>query len=320
MVLNKKLTKPLNISSHLNRKGVIASKNSMPLFFVVGTGRCGTSLFRNLLTRHPDVYIPQETHWIPILYNFFGFRQVSASAIFRVMEEIYMAKGLTALQRIIRQNKLETEEFKKTFLESLSHSQTWNLADFMSRFYQVLAERNGAYICGDKTPDYGCCMTLLQTLWPHVKFIHIFRDGRDVALSMSQVLSFRYQVAWEINHWYGIAYRKQYEREKATAESPLPIERFYELWKSRILRVWDESKRLKRESYMEIKYEDLLKNTSATLGKVSKFLRLPQSDHWIQEASRMVIPGNLKKNVEKSDYISLTNQYVEDLKSLGFDV
>lgn len=181
-------------------------------FFIVGTGRCGTTLFRKLLRYHTDVYVPKETHWLPILFNSYGLQKIPHRDFFKVLELVYMAKGRTAFERILREEKLDPEGFKKTLQARLSSSGCDTIAEFMNAFYTSIAEHNGASIWGDKTPDYGLCMAMLQRVWPHAKFVHIYRDGRDVAISMSKVLSFRLLAAWDINHWYAIAYKKQYEQ------------------------------------------------------------------------------------------------------------
>ncbi|MBD3307297.1 hypothetical protein GF339_12725 [candidate division KSB3 bacterium] len=312
---------------------------TLPRFFIVGTGRCGTTLLRKLLVQHPDVYIPQETHWLPILANYFGMQRVPHTEIFRVVENTYMAKGKTALERILKENALEPEDFRQDLFSRFGAS-AGTVPDFMAVFYGLLAERNGASICGDKTPDYGFCMTMLQQFWPQAKFIHIFRDGRDVALSMSKVLSFRYLVAWEINHWFGIAYKKQYEQKQAlVVRSPapskswfahwrkpiplqqpeLPLERFYELWRSRLLRIRDEAHRLSRDCYQEIRYADLLSNPIPLLRHISQFLNLPERGNWMKEASTMINAENVQKNLDTPDYVRLTSQYASDLTALGFE-
>jgi hypothetical protein len=38
---------------------------------------------------------------------------------------------------------------------------------------------------GDKTPDYVRSIPTLHQLWPDARFVHVIRDGRDVALSMA---------------------------------------------------------------------------------------------------------------------------------------
>src|SRR5438093_1969503 len=42
-----------------------------PMPFIVGTGRCGTTLLRMMLDAHPDLAIPPETHFIPALAGAF---------------------------------------------------------------------------------------------------------------------------------------------------------------------------------------------------------------------------------------------------------
>jgi hypothetical protein len=287
-------------------------------FFLVGTGRCGTTMFRKLLSFHPDLYLPKETHWIPILYNSFGLQKVPHVEIFRFLDQVYMAKGRTAIDRILKTEGLDKNKFRKALTARLSPSGEDTIAGFMNAFYSFIAERNGASLWGDKTPDYGLCMSTLQTIWPDAKFVHIYRDGRDVAISMSKVLSFRLLAAWEINHWYAIAYNKQYELRMSAAMSSLPIEKFFELWKSRVSRIFDERDRLRKENYMEIRYENLLGNPLETLTSVSNFLNLPERKNWMNEAAATIRSDNIGKNRDDKDYMKLTRKYADDLIRLGF--
>ena len=48
---------------------------------LVGTGRCGTTLLRELLHRHPGLYVFDETHWVPQLDRLFGSRAVSVERL-----------------------------------------------------------------------------------------------------------------------------------------------------------------------------------------------------------------------------------------------
>jgi len=286
-------------------------------FFIVGTGRCGTNLLRNLLQVHPDVWIARETHWLPILFHFYGLQEISAQQFLHVIQSVYMAKGRTAFERMMM-NHLDPEMFKRKLLERLSSSPHATIREFMLAYYTLLAERNQASIWGDKTPDYGLCMGIIQTIWPEAKFLHIVRDGRDVALSMSKVLSFRYLVAWEINHWFGIAYQKQYAQKKTLTESFLPVERFYELWRSRLLRTRDEARRLQGDCYREIHYEALLHHAPRILKDISQFLNLPDGGNWIQEAAALIKYDPVGKNLDNPEYLMLTDRYAADLNALGF--
>lgn len=287
-------------------------------FFIVGTGRCGTTLFRNLLRYHPDVYVPRETHWLPILFHAYGLQKIRHTDFFRMLDSVYMAKGRTALERILLEEKLDAKEFRRSLAGRLSPSGRDTIAECMNAFYGLVAEPHGASIWGDKTPDYGLCMTMLQTLWPDAKFVHIYRDGRDVAISMKKVLSFRLLVAWGINHWYAVAYKKQYEQHISNAHLDWPIEGFFELWKSRLTRIFDERDRLGKPCYMGIRYEELLKDPPEILSGVSKFLGLPEKENWIDAAATSVRFSNVGKNQDSDDYVRLTKRYGDDLRNMGF--
>jgi hypothetical protein len=171
---------------------------------------------------------------------------------------------------------------------------------------------------GDKTPDYGLCMGLLQSMWPGARFVHLFRDGRDVALSMSKVLSFRLLAAWGVNHWWALAWRKQYEQRMDEALAEQPLERFYNLWRSRVMRIWDESKRLDPGTYLEFRYERLLEQPRETLHRIADFLELPGPDGWIDEAASAIRRDNRNKNLDRPEYHMLTERFGDDLASLGF--
>ena len=42
---------------------------------------------------------------------------------------------------------------------------------------------HGKPLAGEKTPDYARNLPLLHSLFPWAKFVHLIRDGRNVALS-----------------------------------------------------------------------------------------------------------------------------------------
>src|SRR5262249_23223047 len=159
-------------------------------------GRSGTTMFRNLLRLHPRVHLPRETHWIPILFNAFGMRRVPIDELLALIQQVYMAKGRTAMERILQEEKLSVEDVVSQLRTLLPADGLASISQFMGGFYSLIGAHHDAEQVGDKTPDYGLCMTTLQTIWPEARFVHIYRDGRDVAMSMSKVLSFRLLAAW----------------------------------------------------------------------------------------------------------------------------
>jgi len=59
-------------------------------------------------------------------------------------------------------------------------------AGVVSSLFISYARREGKVRWGDKTPDYVRSIPLLAYLFPTARFIHLVRDGRDVALSLKQ--------------------------------------------------------------------------------------------------------------------------------------
>src|SRR5512145_2276022 len=57
-------------------------------------------------------------------------------------------------------------------------------ATLVTRIFDLYGQAQGKRLAGDKTPGYVKEIDLLHRLWPHTRFVHLVRDGRDVALSL----------------------------------------------------------------------------------------------------------------------------------------
>ena len=131
-------------------------------------------------------------------------------------------------------SKLDPTEFHKLLL---------HYVDF---FYENFSITNPFYV--EKATDLLDQTKNILRFVPNAKFIHIVRDGRDSALS-------------------DIKYRKKYG-------FPLGIENIYEAaqrWKNETLS-YRQQMRLHPEQMMELKYEDLLSNTSLKLHDIFEFI------------------------------------------------
>jgi hypothetical protein len=120
-----------------------------------------------------------------------------------------------------------------------------NVSDALRAFFELYAEKQGKPRWGDKTPIYINRMLLIQRALPEARFIHLIRDGRDAALS----------------------------RAKRVLTDPTPMPKVARRWKNRILRAREQADRLPH--YLEIHYEDLVRDTEVTLRQVCEFIELP---------------------------------------------
>ncbi|MGI9013003.1 MAG: sulfotransferase family protein [Phycisphaerales bacterium] len=285
-------------------------------FFIVGTGRCGTTMLRKLLQMHHDVHIPKETHFFPLLYDSFGQREVDVTQLIDLASRMYLAKGISIFDRICTQQSLERAQFLADVRDAIGSEQC-TVPAFMTGLYSVCGRAAGCSIVGDKTPDYGFCMGDLQQSWPNARFVHIFRDGRDVALSMRRVMSFRFLAAWKINHWWPIGLDRMYESKRIEAEGDLAVDVFFELWLQRFERIRDEATRLQPGSNLEIAYEQVLADAHGTLSRIASFLSLPADEGWIERAAATVRSDNVSRNLEDADRRELTVRHAGQLRDLG---
>jgi hypothetical protein len=205
----------------------------LPAPFVVGVNRSGTTLLRMMLDAHPELTVPPETHFVPELID---------------VAEAGGATPESLLATITSQR--EWGDFGLTEDELLARFRAQDpltAGGALRSFYEAYAERAGKPRWGEKTPIYVKSMRKIAGALPEARFVHVIRDGRDVALSI---------------------------RDRATKEHT--IEAIAERWVRRITRARQQAKRL--DHYREIRYESLILDTEPTLREVLDFYELPWDD------------------------------------------
>ena len=201
-----------------------------PAPFVVGATRSGTTLLRLMLDAHPELAIPSETHFIPELI---AAREKHGASRERMLE-------LLTSHRRWGDFGLDPDELAARWaaIEPLTG------ADAVRAFFHLYGEKQGKPDrWGDKTPGYVKLMRPIQTFLPEARFIHLIRDGRDVALSVLR------------QPW-----------------GPRTIEAAAEKWRSRVLRGRAQQPYLAH--YIEVKFEDLVLDTERELRRVCEFAEL----------------------------------------------
>lgn len=140
----------------------------LPVPFIVGVPRSGTTLLRLMLDSHPDLAIPAETYFIT---DFDRGTSVSADHFLFHLRE---ASGWVDFN------------FKSSeFIASIHSIDPFNIPAGIRAFHTAYADTFGKSRWGHKSPDYLEFMELIESFLPEVHFIHVVRDGRDVSLSQS---------------------------------------------------------------------------------------------------------------------------------------
>jgi hypothetical protein len=201
-----------------------------PAPFVVGATRSGTTLLRLMLDAHPEIAIPSETHFIPDLIK---AREKHGASPERMLEM------LTAHRRW-GDFRIDAEELMERWqaLPDLTGPAA------VRAFFALYGSKQGnPPRWGDKTPGYVKRMREIQEYLPEARFIHLIRDGRDVALSI-------------LKQSFG----------------PETIEAAAERWRSRVLRGRAQQPYL--GYYIEVKFEDLVLDTEGQLRRICEFIEL----------------------------------------------
>ena len=216
-----------------SRRASARGAERTPAPFVVGVNRSGTTLLRMMLDAHPELTIPPETHFVPELIAAAESKDPAPEALLATITG----------QREWGDFGLDEDEL----LERFRAIEPLNAGDALRAFYSAYAERAGKPRWGEKTPIYVKSMRKIERALPEARFVHVIRDGRDVALSI---------------------------RDRAVKEHP--IDRIAERWVRRITRAREQARHLAH--YEEIRYENLILDTRPTLERVCELFELPWDD------------------------------------------
>lgn len=149
-----------------------------PPLFLVGCGRSGTTLLRMILNTHPELAIPQESQFI--------YKLARRLATGRDPGRLQTEQQWEVLVRLLEKDSFVARwDFsRETLRHRLNCLPERSYAAAFRAVFSEFMKQQGKTRWGDKTPQHVQYLLLLDRLFPTAKFIHIIRDGRDVALSL----------------------------------------------------------------------------------------------------------------------------------------
>ncbi len=142
--------------------------------FIVGVSRSGTTLLRLMLDRHPRLAIPYEAHFIDDwLVRAASFGDLARDERFAALVDALLAEPIIALWNPVPARSAVLERARER-----------SLAGALDALFGAYASSRGKERWGDKS-DYVHALPDIAALFPRAQFVHILRDGRDVALSVN---------------------------------------------------------------------------------------------------------------------------------------
>lgn len=148
-------------------------KNKKSIFFIFGSGRCGTTLLRALLVSHPEICIPGETHF----YNQYKKLQFIKYGPMRPASYLKLVEKFPSWGHVKNEN-LDWQLFRQ-----LASNSTPSWDSLFIAYLTAYRLSLGKQIVGEKTPGHFKNINYLANNFPESKFIHIIRDPRAVVAS-----------------------------------------------------------------------------------------------------------------------------------------
>ena len=287
-----------------NRYQVINDESNLSCipFFIIGSGRSGNTLLRSILSGNSDISIPPESYRIPFAikkFHIFNNRDWE-DIVSQVLKEFEDCKEFYTWEIDI------TDAQKR--LENIADSKR-TLSNIFDELFCTYTEKHspGSKIWGDKTPMNTLYLDWIGTVFPRSKFIHIIRDGRDVASSYLKME--RYDTILEAaNRWINSIESAQSFGSKI------------------------------KENYMEIRYEELVTKPEDVIKYTCDFLDIDYDSKMLDHTKQVKKLGdtdkehhsNLSKpissdsvgkwrnNLSESDQESITKLLHKHLQRLGY--
>lgn len=216
---------------------------SLPMFFILGRPRSGTTLLRTLFDAHPNVATPIECAFIMNMSQKYSkITNWSREDLLSFHEDV---------QKHIKFDtwNIDIEKMKSDLLHCQGENTFQTVCKVVYYDYVSLFPKEEIKWIGDKNPVYATYTPLMLRLFPDAKFIHLVRDPRDNIISLKNV-------DFEGPFTALLAYRWQHSARKLHYIKKKHPTQFY-----------------------TIRYEDLVREPERYYREMCDFLSIPYFDH-----------------------------------------
>lgn len=218
-----------------DRRRAEADPGHPPFPFIVARGRSGTTLLRAMFDSHPQMAVPPESHFLVTMgRRRRRYERRDGFAVERFVEDLANHYGF-------RRWDIDAGSVRTRLAESGAAT----YAQAMREVFGLYAERQGKSRFTEKTPMNVIHIPFLSRVFPESRFIHLVRDGRDVALSY-------------LDADFGV---------ESVGEAAI-------YWRRFVRKGRRDGARL-GPRYREVRYEDLLADPEAVLRSLCAFVEIP---------------------------------------------
>ena len=249
--------------------GRLPSRPLPRMAFVIGCGRSGTSVLGRCLDLHPLVtYLFEPYHLWRVIYS---------------STDVGMIYGTVANPRLVMDSECYDPTMKVRF----------------ERLFAAAA-RPGTELLIEKTPHNAMRLGFLERLSPASRYVHVIRDGVDVARSIADIATTnRYRIAssGNSNQWWGRGESKWHAlcrdcqsrgylaREVGCLTDQ--IQRGALEWLVTMLEVDRWRDRLD-DRILDVYHEDVINDSKDVLKSIANFLSIDPDTVWLERATGLI--------------------------------
>jgi hypothetical protein len=220
-------------------------------FFILSNPRSGSSLLRIICDSHQQLSVPPESGFMEWWYQKYKNWNVSDSKnsdrIIQFCSDLESSK------------KFETWNFDiHLFKDLISTELPSSYSQLLTLVYTSFGLQQGKNIvaCGDKNNYYIKKTKLIHDVFPKAKFLHMVRDGRDVATSYK-------------------ALKNLESTSKYIPKLPNNITEIANEWQENNQILTSFFKTLPAHQVLTVRYEDLILKLEEECKKITNFLNVP---------------------------------------------
>lgn len=309
---------------------------------ILSTGRCGSTMVSEMLSRHPQVLSLSE-FFVPLGPEAFAWQHPSGERMWRtlsrqsaglhamlkdglVVEEglyphddpaaRFSARDLPPIMAVTLPHLTPDYEALYDELEAFMRPRPpAPLADHYRALFGHLMASLGRRVWIERSGGSLMCAAKLLHLFPEARVVHVYRDGRDTAMSMSRHHNFQILLASiQKARRFGIDPRKAFLQSRGSPVDVWVQNLFFRLFDPRTLleagptladfaAFWNDMivtghrvfAELPPGKFLNLRFEDVQQAPRERLADLIRFIDPSlQSDAWLDEVSAMLRPTRSK--------------------------
>jgi SAM-dependent methyltransferase len=313
----------------------MARETALPGTFVVSTGRCGSTMLSNMLRLNPDILSLSE-FLAMLLPDPLPPGDLDAAAYWRVLTQprpffthAYRL-GIRVPEFLYRPGAesrfTPADGIPPILITTLPHLSDDPeglydevgafVADLPSaaaaaqhrRLFEWLCARAGARAWVERSGSSLLYLSQLTSAFPDARFVHLYRDGRECAYSMSRNAGYRLgAIAMMLHARLGVSPYLNDDKppehvppdlrpfmpgtfdHEAFERFEVPVAQLGQLWSDMVTPALDILDSLPPERVLQLSYEDLIAEPEQALRRLARFADLPHRDPgWPDRAASLV--------------------------------